>query len=116
MNGYAQINIDGTAVDLYFGYLAIKAFQLAAEKKRDMYYEKVKQGEEEVEQFSFLGYAKLIECGYKNNCEVEEVQPTYTLKDFNYWVEGSVNNPERQTQIVKVLEAFFYFSIREVAY
>jgi hypothetical protein len=107
MNGYTTIQINGATVGLKFGYLAIKAFSLAAEKKRAVYYDRVK-GEDGVEadQLSFLGIAKLIQCGYKNNCELKEVEPTLTLDDFNTWVEESAGNIERAKEITEALTVF----------
>lgn len=102
MNGYTQININGQSVGIKFGYLAIKEFFLAAEKKREVYYDKLG----DVEQLSFLGIAKIIHCGYKNNCELKEVEPSLSLSDFNDWVEGSLNDEERKTQLAEVLNVF----------
>jgi hypothetical protein len=107
MNGYTTILINGETVGIKFGYLAIKAFSLAAEKKRAVYYDKVKDGDgKDVDQLSFLGIAKLIQCGYNNNCELKEVEPTLTLEDFNDWVEGSTGDPERQKQVTEALTVF----------
>jgi hypothetical protein len=102
MNGYTTININGQTVGIKFGYLAIKEFSLAAEKKRAVYYDKV-NGEE---QLSFLGIAKIIHCGYKNDCELKEVDPVLTLEDFNNWVEGIVGNVEAQKELTRVLTVF----------
>jgi hypothetical protein len=102
MNGYTTININGETVGIKFGYLAIKEFSLAAEKKRDVYYDTV-NGEP---QLSFLGIAKLIHCGYKNNCEIKETEPKYFLEQFNDWVEIAINDEERKKQLAEVLTVF----------
>jgi hypothetical protein len=107
MNGYINININGQTVGIKFGYLAIKEFSLAAEKKKAVYYDKSKNEKgEDVEQLSFLGIAKLIHAGYKNNCELKEVDPTLTLEDFNEWVEGAISNEETQKQLTETLTVF----------
>lgn len=102
MNGYTTININGEPVGIKFGYLAIKEFSLAAEKKRDVYYDTVN----DEQQLSFLGIAKLIHCGYKNNCEIKETEPKYFLEQFNDWVEMSINDEERKKQLAEVLTVF----------
>lgn len=102
MNGYTTISINGSPVGIKFGYLAIKDFSLAAEKKRDVYYDNL-NGEQ---QLSFIGIAKLIQCGYKNNCELKEIEPVLTLEDFNSWVEEGISDTERATQLAEVLRVF----------
>jgi len=102
MNGYTTININGETVGIKFGYLAIKEFSLAAEKKRDVYYDTVN----DEQQLSFLGIAKLIHCGYKNNCEIKETEPKYFLEHFNDWVEIAINDEERKKQLAEVLKVF----------
>lgn len=98
MTGYIQININGQPVGIKFGLLSIKDFSLAAEKKRDVLYEG--------ENLSFLGVAKLIQCGYKNNCEIKEVEPVLTLEDFNNWTEEAMSSDERKKELAEVLNVF----------
>lgn len=98
MNGYISININGQPVGIKFGFLAIKEFSLAAEKKRDVFYDG--------DSLSFLGIAKLIQSGYKNNCEIKEVEPTLTLEDFNNWTEDAMSSEERKKELADVLNVF----------
>ena len=98
MNGYTTININGQTVGIKFGLLAIKEFSLTTEKKREVLYEG--------DNLSFLGMAKLIQCGYKNNCEIKEVQPTLTLEDFNNWTEEALTSDERKNDVSVVLNCF----------
>jgi hypothetical protein len=98
MNGYTQIKVNGEPVGVKFGFLAIKEFAIATEKKREVFYDG--------DSLSFLGIAKLIQCGYKNNCEIKEVEPVLTLEDFNNWTEEAMNSEERKAELAVVLTAF----------
>jgi hypothetical protein len=98
MNGYTQINVNGEPVGIKFGFPAIKEFAIATEKKREVFYDG--------DSLSFLGIAKLIQCGYNNNCEIKEVEPVLTLEDFNNWTEEAMNSEERKGELAVVLNAF----------
>lgn len=98
MNGYIKININGEPVGIKFGFSAITSFYVATEEKKEVYYSG--------ESLTFLGIAKLIHCGYKNNCEIREEVPALTLEDFHNWVEEAMTNDERKKEVAEVLNVF----------
>jgi hypothetical protein len=72
-----------------------------------VYYDTVKNEKgEDTRQLSFIGIAKIIHCGYRNNCELKEVEATLTLDDFNTWVESSLSDEEIRKQLTDALEVF----------
>lgn len=98
MTGKATITIDGKAVALKFAWNAVKDFSLAAEKKQHVYYDGG--------QLSFLGMAKLLHCGYKCACEVQEVEPEMTLEPFSDFVESSMSDPRAAKELTNALTVF----------
>jgi hypothetical protein len=105
-NGYTTININGQAIGIKFGWGAIKEFAEADQKRHDVYYSKINVEGKEVESLTYLGIAKLLQCGYKNNCDIKEVDPVLTLEDFNDWVEGTLDNAQAAEELTKVLNVF----------
>jgi hypothetical protein len=101
MNGYTTIAINGQSVGIKFNYKAVGDFFIAAVDKRDSYY----VGEDK---FTYLGIAKLLKCGYDENCVIKEQEPAYSLEFFFNWVEGAyLNNSEKdKAEITKALETF----------
>lgn len=107
MNGKTSININGQPVTLTFGFMAIKEFSIAAAKKRDLYYETTQDAKgKEQSNLTFFGYAKLFHSAYKNDCELKETEPEFTLEEFNEWVEGSMGDQKRTEEIAKALVVF----------
>jgi hypothetical protein len=98
MNGYIKITINGQEVGLKFAYPAIKEFTLAAAGKKDLYLSN--------DSLSDFGIAKLIHCGYKNNCELLEVNPSLTLSQVSDWVEEALDNPKRIDELAQILEVY----------
>lgn len=100
-NGYIQININGQPVGVKFNYKAVGDFFIAAIDKRDSYY----IGEDK---FTYLGIAKLLKCGYDENCVIKEQEPAYSLEFFFNWVEGAYlsNSEKDKAEITKALDAF----------
>jgi hypothetical protein len=105
-NGYTTINIDGKAIGIKFGWGAIKDFAEADQKRHDVYYAKVSVEGKDVESLTYLGIAKLLQCGYLNNCAIKEVDPVLTLEDLNDWVESTIDNAQAADELTKVLNVF----------
>lgn len=102
MNGYISITLStGEVVGLKFAYPAIRMFAEAMAGKGQFYYT-----EGDSPQMTIEGIAKFIECGYKNNCLVKEVEPLFKYENFFDWVESSIQYPEVAEQINRVLECY----------
>ena len=105
-NGYTQIKIDGVAVGLKFAYPAIKWFTEASltPAGKELYFTQTEKPEES--SFTVEGLAKLIECSYKNNCLIKEVEPSIPYEKFYDYVEAAQQPGEEQTEVLKTLEVY----------
>lgn len=83
MNGYTEITLGGKQVGLRFGYPAVRWFSEDSRNNQDIYFMPGK------DDFSVEGFAKLVQCSYRNNCLVKEVQPELTYADFIEWTEAA---------------------------
>ena len=102
MNGYTTIDLNGTPVGLKFAYPAIKLFTEACVKNTDIYF----IGEGDAGGFTVEGLAKLIECSYRNNCILKEVEPALKFEDFYNYVEQAQETPEGLEELKKVSEVY----------
>lgn len=100
MNGYTQIEINGQQVGLKFAYPAIKWFMEAAAGS-DLYFIEGDSGG-----FTVEGLAKLIQCSYKNNCLLKEVEPVLTYEDFFNWVEQGQETETGQADLIRVTDVY----------
>lgn len=82
MDGYIKILVGGKEVGLKFGYPAIRWFSEESLKNKDAFF---MPGD--TFDFSVEGFAKLMQCAYKNNCLIKEVEPELKYQDFIEWVE-----------------------------
>lgn len=102
VEGYVSLNVDGTIVGLKFARPAILMFAKSMEKNGEFYYTSA-DGQPVI---TTEGCAKFIECGYKNNCLIKEVEPLFKYEFFYNWCEQAVNDKEKMDQIAKVLECY----------
>lgn len=84
MNGYTQITLNGEAVGLKFAYECNKRFLAAYFDNQEIYSDDTG--------LSLVGYAKLFESAYRNNCAIKDVKPLFTTEDFYNWIEASLRN------------------------
>lgn len=105
MNGRTNIQINGEPVGLLFAYPAIKWFTEATQKK-DIYFT---PGEDST--FTIEGLAKLIQCSYRNHCEIKEVEPTLTYEDFFNYVYDNQDTEEGQKELLRVTEVYATASV-----
>lgn len=98
MNGYISFDLDGSVTGLKFAYPAIRMFAEAMEGKSQFYYS---DGTMTVE-----GIAKFIECGYKNNCLIKEVEPELKYEHFYNWVEGAISDPAKVEVIGQIMQCY----------
>lgn len=85
-----------------FAYPAIRMFGEAMADKGEFYY----TGTEGDSQMTVEGIAKFIECGYKNNCLIKEVQPVFKYEHFYEWAEKAITDEDVAKQIAAVLECY----------
>jgi hypothetical protein len=100
MNGYCTIQINGQPVGLKFAYPAIKWFTEESINS-DLYFLPGEGGG-----FTVEGLAKLIQCSYRNNCLIKEVEPELKFEDFFNWVEQSQETDEGRAELEKVVKAY----------
>lgn len=105
MNGYTTIQIDGQSVGLKFAYPAIKWFTEASAKE-DIFFT---PGADST--FTVEGLAKLIQCSYRNNCLIKEIEPTLTYEDFFNYVESNQDTEEGQKELLRVTEVYATASV-----
>jgi hypothetical protein len=105
MNGYIQFSLDGKKVGIKFAYPAMRMFFEAMQEKEQFYFV---QGE--VSSMTIEGLAKLIECGYKNNCLIKEFEPEITYEQFFNWVESAIDDPEK-SEAISLIEKCYADSI-----
>lgn len=104
MNGYIQITLpEGEKVGLKFAYPAIKWFLEAMEKSGEFYYTTQQDGEPCI---TIEGIARLMQCGYKNNCFLKDTEPVFTFETFYNLAELSLTNEEHAKQIADVLTCY----------
>lgn len=95
MDGYTKITLAGQEVGLKFGYPAIRWFSEEGAKNRDAFF---MPGD--TFDFSVEGFAKLVQCAYKNNCLIKEVEPVLKYQEFVEWTEEAT--PEEMTRVLNV--------------
>lgn len=101
MNGYTQIEINGQTVGLKFAFPAIRWFMEESVTKSDLYFIDGDNGG-----FTVEGLAKLVQCSYKNNCLLKEVEPSLTYEDFYNWVEQAQQTEEGKAELIRVSEVY----------
>lgn len=100
MNGYIQIDMNGTPVGLKFAYPAIKGFIEACVAKPGVYDDESESG------VTFEGIAKLIQQGYVNNCIIKEVEPSITYEQFYTWMEEANETDEGRATLSQIMQIF----------
>lgn len=104
MNGYITITVEGSLTGLKFAYPAIRLFLEAMADKGQFYYTENDNGE--VSSMTLEGLAKLIQCGYINNCMIKEVEPDLKYEHFYNWVEKSETDESVKQAIQDVLTCY----------
>ena len=84
MNGAIKITIDGNVIGLKFAYPAIRMFLDEMAAKSKFYYSQSDGGDP---MMTVEGIAKFIQCGYKNDCMIKEVDEVFNYEFFYNWVE-----------------------------
>lgn len=105
MTGYTTIQINGQTVGLKFAYPAIKWFTEES-LKSDLFFVPGETGG-----FTIEGLAKLIQCSYRNNCLIKEVEPELKFEDFYNYVETNQETEEGQIELTRVTEAYAESSV-----
>jgi hypothetical protein len=105
MNGYITIKINGQSVGLKFAYPAIKWFSEEAAKSDLMFVPGEDGG------FTVEGLAKLMQCAYKNDCLLKEVEPTLKHGDFYDYIEVNQETDEGQKELLKVIDTYASSSV-----
>lgn len=109
MDGYIKILVAGQEVGLKFGYPAIRWFSEESELNKSAFFMPGESFD-----FSVEGFAKLMQCGYRNHCLIKEVDPELKYQDFVEWVE--VENETEDKQAMKdVLKAYTDSSVMKKA-
>lgn len=103
MKGFIEINMNGSPVGLRFAYPAHKRFAEALEKKPDLYFI---DDEDNKVKMTIEGLAKFIQCGYLNQCDVREVEPTLTYEDFFNYADEAEESEEIKEEIGRVIECW----------
>lgn len=93
---YLKIQIDGKDVGLKFGFPQVKEFGMAIADNYEVYFD----GND----LSATGVAKLIHTAHRNSCLVKECDPVVSFEDIVDWVDGALNDEERQKVIGSVIE------------
>lgn len=110
MNGYTTITIDEKTIGLKFAWLAIKWFTEASQAKAEVYFAEIETviDEKIVKQSSLttFGISKLIQCAYRNNNEIKEVEDKLLFEDFYKWTEEKSESEEGLTEISEVLRIY----------
>lgn len=101
MNGFTEIKINGQTVGLRFAYPSIKWFTEESLKKADIYFTEGDGGG-----FTVEGLAKLIQCSYRNQCLVKEVEPELKFEHFYEWVSDLQETEEGQKELLRVTEVY----------
>jgi len=109
MDGYIKISIGGKEVGLKFGYPAIRWFAEESELNKSAFFMPGESFD-----FSVEGFAKLMQCAYRNNCLIKEVDPELKYKDFVEWVEVE-NETENKEAMKAVLTAYTESSVMKKA-
>ena len=110
MNGYTTITLNGQQVGIKFAYPAIKWFTEESIKKNDLFFVQGENGEDS-SGFTVEGFAKLIQCSYKNNCLLKEVEPVFTYEDFYNYVEASQDTEQGQIELTRIAESYAESSV-----
>lgn len=108
-NGTCKVIIDGKDINLKFGYPAIKWFMESAMKNMDVFF--ILSGKDDDKSvMTDYGVAKLMECAYKNDCLIKEVEPEYGYGFFVNFAEQENANKE-STALADVLKVYAESSI-----
>jgi hypothetical protein len=103
MDGYIQIKVGDQMVGLKFAYPAIKWFTEASVKDRladnnAFFVDETDDKGETQSTMSDYGFAKLVQCAYRNDCLLKETAPVLKFEDFVNWVEQ--NNSEEGKEVL----------------
>lgn len=117
MNGYIQIKIKEETVGLKFAFPSVKWFaeaMLKAEQENlEAYF--LKGFDEKGEETSTLtdyGFAKLMQCAYRNNCLLKEEKPGLKFEDFVEWVNDH-NTEAGSAEMSEVLKVYAESSVNK---
>lgn len=97
MNGYTHITINGNKVGLKFAFPAIKWFTEEAAKS-DLYFIG--------DNLTDYGIAKILQCAYRNNCLLKEVDTELIFGDFTDFVDSCVDNQDARKELETVLQVY----------
>lgn len=110
MNGKINITIDGNIVPLRFAYPAIRMFLEAMQNKSQFYYAEGIDGKPTM---TVEGIAKFIECGYKNECLIKEIEPVFKYEFFYDFVSNMAADECIANQIADVFRCYGDTDIRK---
>lgn len=105
MNGATTIQINGQTVGLKFAYPAIKWFTEESETN-DLLFVPGETGG-----FTVEGFAKLIQCSYRNSCLIKEIEPSLRYEDFYNYVESNQDSEEGQKELTRITEIYAASSV-----
>lgn len=96
-NGYCAITINGVAVGLKFGMLAVQLFSEAIEKGKRLFID---------ENLNELGITYVLWTGYINNCEVKLADPVLSFENFADLVEDASYSEESKSQVFEAIKCW----------
>jgi hypothetical protein len=103
-NGKISINTGTDIISLRFAYPAVRWFLEAMQDKGDFFYTEDQAGK--VSAMTVEGIAKLIHCGYKNDCLVKEIPELFSYEYFFDWCEKAQEDESVKKQIEDVLTCY----------
>ena len=111
MNGAIKVEIDGNVIGLKFAYPAIRMFLDEMAAKSKFYYSQSDGGDP---MMTVEGIAKFIQCGYKNDCMIKEVDEVFNYEFFYNWVEQMNNDASIAEAVKKIYECYGNTEIKRV--
>jgi hypothetical protein len=111
MNGAIKVEIDGNVIGLKFAYPAIRMFLDEMAAKSKFYYSQSDGGDP---MMTVEGIAKFIQCGYKNDCMIKEVDEVFNYEFFYNWVEQMNNDASIAEAVKKIFECYGNTEIKRV--
>lgn len=106
MNGKTTIQINGQTVGLRFSYQAIKWFFEASVNNSEFFF----TGGDKPD-FTVEGLSKVMQCAYRYDCHLKEIEPSLTFEDFYDYVESSQETEEGQKELLRIVEVYAESSI-----
>lgn len=106
MDGKITILIEGKPVGLKFAFPCVRWFSEESQKQPDIYFIETDRGPSMTD----YGLAKLMQCAYRNQCLLSEVNPDIKFEKFVEFVE-SKNNQEGAEELGRIMTVYAESSV-----